>query len=359
MRAIRGVKTSVMNWAAMRTLLTLDYELFFGRRPGTVARSMLEPTEALARVAARRGAKLVFFVDAGFLVRLRAEMSRAEALRREHAQVCRQLESLARAGHEIQLHIHPHWEDSHWAGDGWRLDVRRFALQAFAPAQVADIVGRYAGELRAIAGAQAAYAYRAGGWVVQPFAPIRAALLDNGITIDSSVFAGGFRPGIVQPFDFRDAPAKSRWRFDADPLVEAPRGPFLEVPIASRRLRPDFFWRLAWARKAGGPRHRPYGDGCALPMEGGDLLGKLLRPSVSVVSLDGYKASFLAAAAREQRARGFDDFVVIGHPKALTRYSLEVLDALLAARGAERIETCTFAPYRSHGASRPLESLAA
>lgn len=326
----------------MRSLLTLDYEVFFGPATGSVARSLVEPTEALLGVASRHGARLVFFVDAGFITRLRAEMGKAAHLRREHAEVCRQVERLARSGHEVQLHIHPHWEDSSWGAAGWRMDVSRFALQSFAPADIADIVRRYAAVLRELAGPDAACAYRAGGWVIRPFAPIRSALLDNGVTIDSTVFRGGHNTGRVQPYDFRDAPAKSKWRFDRDPLVEEPAGAFLELPIASHRLRPGFFWRFAAAKKLGGARHRAFGDGRAIAMERGDLMRKLLRPSASVVSMDGYKASFLEDAAAAYEARGMEEFVVIGHPKALTPYSLEKLDAYLA-KGREVVG---YAEYR-------------
>ena len=338
----------------MRTLLTLDYEVFFGPATGTARACLIEPTEALRAIARRHGAKLVFFVDAGYLVKLAAEAGSCATLAADQAAIARQLGALAREGHEIQLHIHPHWETSRWTSHGWELDLTRFAIHAFDSAAIADIVQRYAGVLRDIAGAQAAYVYRAGGWVIQPFVALREALLANGVTIDSTVFAGGFRKSRIQPYDFRGAPAKSRWRFDADPLVEDPNGAFLEVPIASRRLRPDFFWRMALAKKAGGARHRPFGDGRAVAMEGGDLAEKLLKPSVSVVSMDGYKASFLARAAAEYRARGMEDFVVIGHPKALTRYSLEKLDEFLAAG----VETSTFAPYREMPA-QPAQRIAA
>lgn len=331
----------------MSTLITLDYEVYFGRETGTVAKTVLEPTEALAGVARRHGAKLVFFVDAGFILRLRAEMAKSERLRAEHDALCRQVEWLARAGHDIQLHIHPHWEDCRWNGDGWDMDVSRFALHAFESAQIADIVQRYTRVLRELAGPRAAYAYRAGGWVIQPFAKIRQALLDAGVTIDSTVYAGGVCASAIQPYDFRGAPAKSRWHFDSDPLVEDPAGPFLEVPIASRRLRPDFFWRFAWHKKLGGAAHRPFGNGRAIAMDGNDMLRKLLLPSTSVVSIDGYKASFLAAAAADYRARGYEDFVVIGHPKALTRYSLARVDEFLA-RGAGEVTTFeAYAPLPS------------
>jgi hypothetical protein len=113
-------------------------------------------------------------------------------------------------------------------------------------------------------------------------------------------------------------------------------------PIASHRLRPDFFWRFAAVKKLGGARHRAFGDGQAIAMEGGDLVRKLLRPTASVVSIDGYKASFLEAAAADYEARGMEDFVVIGHPKALTPYSLERLDLFLA-KGREAVG---YAEYR-------------
>ena len=327
----------------MRTLLTFDYEIFFGPRTGTLEKTLIAPTEALTKVADRHGAKCVFFVDAGYILRLRGEMRRHPELAAQHDAVANQVESLARAGHEIQLHIHPHWEDSRWVDGAWHMDTSRYALHSFAPHEIRDIVFRYAGVLRELAGARAAWAYRAGGWVIQPFHKLRRALADAGVTVDSTVYPGGRSDGAVQPFNFEAAPAKSRWRFEADPLVEVEDGAFLEVPIASRRLTPDFFWRLAWAKKMGGARHRAFGDGAAIALERGDLMRKLFQPTTSVVSLDGYKASFLEEAADDYRARGLEDFVVIGHPKALSPYSLERLDAFLA--GGRAGEVATFAAY--------------
>ena len=171
----------------MRTLLTLDYEVFFGRDTGSVRRTLLEPTEALVKVAGRHGASLVFFVDAGFIVRLRGEMGKSARLREEHDAVCRQVEALSRAGHEIQLHVHPHWEDSRWSEGGWNIDVSRYALQAFDAPAIEDILRRYCGVLRELGGAESAYAYRAGGWVIRPFEKLRDALRGSGVAIDSTV----------------------------------------------------------------------------------------------------------------------------------------------------------------------------
>lgn len=324
--------------------MTLDYEVYFGRRSGSVARCLLEPTEALLGIAARRRVPLAFFVDAGYLLALRREMRRAPALAADHAAVCRQLEDIARRGHELQLHVHPHWEDARWEEGAWKLDLARYALHAFEPAEIGSIVRRYLDALRDLGGPRAGRAYRAGGWVIQPFARLRGALAAAGVAIDSTVYPGGHRGGAIQPYDFRGAPAKSRWRFGDDPLAEDPAGEFLEVPIASRRLSPGFFWRLAAAKKAGGARHRAFGDGEAIAMEGGDLLGKLTAPSTSVVSIDGFKASYLADAARDYRRRGLEDFVVIGHPKALTPFSLERLDDFLGTPAAGELSNYSAYP---------------
>ena len=327
----------------MKTLLTFDYEVYFGRRTGSVEKCLLEPTDALARVAAKHGAPLSFFVDTGYLLALRREMRSRTALRLAHDAICRQLNDLARKGHELQLHVHPHWEDARWENGEWKLDLARYALHCFEPAQAGEIVKRYLDALRDLGGPSAGRAYRAGGWVIQPFEKLRPALAAAGVKIDSTVYPGGHRAGSVQPYDFRAAPARSRWRFEHDPLVEDPKGTFLEVPIASRTLEPSFFWRLALAKKAGGRRHRAFGDGKAIPMDGGDLASRLTRPSTSVVSVDGYKSTFLQEAADDYRRRGLEDFVVIGHPKALTPYSLERNDHFLA--GGRAGELANYASY--------------
>ena len=327
----------------MNTLLTFDYEVYFGSRTGSPERCLLEPTDALVRLGAKHSAPMTFFVDVGYLLALRREMRSRTQLRLAHDAVCRQLTDLARRGHQLQLHVHPHWEDARWEQGGWKLDLARYALHSFPPEQVGDIVKRYLDALRELGGPGSGTAFRAGGWVIQPFDRLRSALRSAGVKIDSTVYPGGHRGGSVQPYDFRAAPQRSRWRFEHDPLVEDPRGSFLEVPIASREVKPAFFWRLALAKKAGGRRHRAFGDGQAIAMDGGDLKAKLTKPTTTVVSIDGYKASFLEEAAQDYRRRGRDDFVVIGHPKALTPYSLEKLDQFLA--GKNRGEPVTYAAY--------------
>lgn len=318
----------------MNISLTLDYEIYFGATSGSAEHTLLAPTEALLRLAGRHGVPLVLFVDALWLQRLRDLAGRHRALMAEHLRVCRQLEQAVAAGHELQLHLHPHWLDSQWDGERWQMDLRRYRLHAFSDGEIAEMARSGAQTLRALGGS--ARAFRAGGWCLQPFDRLRQPLFDAGVRIDSTVYAGGVQSGGPHDYDFRDAPVASRWRFDADPMMPVDDGVMLELPIASQTAGPSLFWRMALVRQLRLPRHRPLGRGQAVGPSRGDLLRKLFGRSHSVVSIDGLKAGLLEPAWREARLRDQQDFVIIGHPKAATRWSIEHLARFLHRHADER-----------------------
>ncbi len=337
----------------MKIVLSTDYEVFFGQSTGTVEDTLLGPSQALCDIAARHGVPLVFFVDIGFLLRLRKEALRFPQLMRDYDRVMRQLTQFVAAGHELQLHVHPHWEDSYWNGEVWHIDTRRYRLHDFSEPEIGEIVQRYTQALRAIAGDDGVCAYRAGGWMVQPFEKISGALRDMGIYIDSTIFPGGTSEGDIHQFDFSGAPPASHWFFDNDPLVSNPEGEFLEIPIASHQVSPAFYWRFALAKKFGGIRHQTFGKGKPVPMRRAEFIRKLSHWTNSVVSMDGYKASFLADAFHQYQLAGKTDFVVMGHPKALTRYSLEQLACFIECGKASQFNQFVgFGDYQSRLTNR-------
>ena len=316
----------------MNIVVTLDYEIYFGKRSGSVERTLIEPTNALCDIAQRNGIVLVFFVDIGYLLRLKQQARQHPALEAAHDSVMRQLDTLVSAGHELQLHIHPHWEDSVWTDDGWRLDMRRYRLHDFSDPEIAEIISRYTQALRTIAGDRSAFAFRAGGWCIQPFDRLREPLRQAGIQIDSTVYAKGRQDGDGQRYDFTQAPRVSHWRFEHDPLRIDPNGSFLEVPIASHPVTPNFYWKFAITKILNKGKHRPMADGSPLQLSRADFLRKLFLPTASVVSIDGFKASLLAAAFQAYQRRQMSDFVIIGHPKAFTRFSLQTFEDFVSLR---------------------------
>ena len=336
----------------MKVILSFDYELFFGEASGSPEKCLVEPTEALAAVAGEYGVPLCFFVDAGYLASLRCFGPNDAMLGRQDAMTRRNLDMLAGQDHEILLHVHPHWEDSVWREGRWLFDLSRFALRDFDGAAVTDIFVRYADELRPHTTGGLLHAYRAGGWAIHPFAPIRAALKSAGIRVDSTVYRGGKDVSGKNYFDFSIAPAKSSWRFETDPLVEDPRGGFLEIPASSMMVSPAYYWGLTFSRLSGQTEAQTFGDGAVRPMRASrsrmDKLMKLTASSQYCVTLDGMKANLVLPEYRRVKQQGGELLVLLSHPKMMTPVSIACLRRLLdeiRANGDEVVGYERFASF--------------
>jgi hypothetical protein len=167
-------------------------------------------------------------------------------------------------------------------------------------------------------------AFRAGGWCLQPFSKIKNALRDAGIETDSSVFPGGYYESDHYYYDFRKCPNGSSWRFDEDPLIPAARGQFREIPITSIKNSPLFYWKLFLLGRLFPRYHKPIGDGRAIAAPG-QRRTLLTQQTLQTVSLDGYNAALLEKALNNQLKKGAEHMVIIGHPKALTRFGADAL----------------------------------
>lgn len=327
----------------MKFLLSLDYELFFGDDVGTVSGCMIEPTDAMLKVAEECGVKLTLFVDAPFLLRLREEAKRHHVLRADFDALRKQLSRAVAKGHDIQLHVHPHWLDSTYDGSGWRLSTSRFRLHDFEPADRCGIVSASQAILQEIVG-RPVFAFRAGGWCLQPFSEIEQALSSSGLWLDSTVYPGGYSGDTGRHHDFRSSPAKSFWRFRDNPAEEASDGGFVEVPISSFRASPLLFWKMAYARRRAPETHKPFGEGRPIRHGSGYYCRRLLFPSISVASVDGLKAGTLQSALNQWRRRAGEDFFhAMGHPKSLTQYSLTCLRQFLGRN--KQMEPVVLADY--------------
>ena len=327
-------------------LLSLDYELFFGPRTGTVEHCLIRPTQIVAEIAEQHGARLSIFVDVLYLQRLAEEAHRFPRLQNDLDAIRNQLVSLKEAGHDIQLHLHPHWLDSSFNGEQWTQVTTRYKLHDFSAAAMATMVGSAKELLTRLVG-DTVFAFRAGGWCMQPFAKIAPALLAHSIWLDSTVFAGGISDDKDRWFDFSSAPVKDSWRFSEDPNHEDPQGTFVEIPISAMRVTPLLFWRMVVSRKLlPQTDHQPFGDGSPMVWGNSYFLQRLTSSTISVASMDGFKSGLLTKAFRDEQATapGKQLFHAMGHPKALTPYSLVQLDHFLT--GLEAFTSVTFQDFR-------------
>lgn len=220
-----------------KIILSFDYELFFGDCSGTVQKTLIDPTNKILDAMDSVGFKGNFFVDWQMLKYLR-EINTTKTIS-DLNMIINQLKDIIGRGHRIELHIHPHWIDAKYNGDGtWNFsEYQRYSLNRFTEEEITEMFVEGTNLLVSIAreidSEYNIIAFRAGGWAIQPFSLLKKAFKKAGIKIDSSVAAGIYGKNQYSCFDFIDSPKDIAWVFENDVLISEDRGSFIEVPISS------------------------------------------------------------------------------------------------------------------------------
>jgi hypothetical protein len=307
--------------------LTYDYELFFGDPTGSVEKCIIEPTNYLREIAKKTNVKMVFFVDVGYLKKLQEYKNQFPKVEHEYNLVFNQIKSLVQEGHDCQLHIHPHWEDCTHNGEQWNMVVDRYKLVDFSEEEIIDIVLEYKLILQNLTKKQV-NSYRAGGWCLQPFSKIQKAFSTAGLKIDSTVFPGGENKKGNYFYDFKNTPNKDKWRFSDDLCVKAEEGEFWEYPISNQKYSVWFFWRLFILGRLQPKLHKPIGDGYPMPSPG--MRKQMLTTGMTLsASVDGYFVTKLNQVVKRNKAKNWEETVIIGHPKACTHFALTQLEKFI------------------------------
>jgi hypothetical protein len=225
----------------VRLILSFDHELSLG---GTESyrRNLFDPTDELLRLAADLDVPIALFTDV--LCAYRYEQWDPEGF---FLPYCRQLRRALAAGHDVQLHIHPHWVTSRFV-DGVYRPSTDFALSDFeqtAPPNdirgIVDRAHRFLTELcRAEQSGYRCIAYRAGGHNLSPAtSSILSALYENGIRIDSSIVKGFRFRSNISTVDQTGMPASANWTIPLQgPLSAQSDVGIFEIPVASKPRTP-------------------------------------------------------------------------------------------------------------------------
>jgi hypothetical protein len=232
--------------APRHIVLSVDYEIF-GNGEGDVRQHMVEPAERMARLCEKYGAPLtVFFEVEEYLAFEKYRDALVAKLGYDPAALVRQqIVSLARRGHDIQLHLHPQWHRCDFQNGKWILQREKntvdslFETQEETTGYIADRKAVIEKMLAEAGREEKVTVYRAGGFSAQPGTKLLAALAKNGFVIDSSVVKGLVQSkGYGSALDYRKAPsAKEHWRVSRAVAEVDPSGPIWEVPIYSRMRR--------------------------------------------------------------------------------------------------------------------------
>ncbi len=152
-------------------------------------------------------------------------------------------------GHDVQLHLHPHWSTTTFDGTEWQVDDTYYKLsdlgfgaRKFPTLPTAEeVIARGCSHLRElllpIDPAYECIAFRAGGYGIQPNErQVFEALLSAGIRIESSVVPGFKYSSNVNAIDFTRLPAGINYYLSAATgLDTAAVDGLFEIPIPAYR----------------------------------------------------------------------------------------------------------------------------
>ncbi len=310
----------------MQIHLTFDYELFFGSNSGTATNCLLMPTQQLINIATKHKVPLIFFVDAGYLLQLKNNSNNINC-KNDYEKICNQLKQLITLGHEIGLHIHPHWEDSIYKDDTWQINTTRYKLASFSDIEIEEIVTKYHHAIIEIT-QKSCKSYRAGGWCIQPFNAIKKALQKNNIFIDSTVYYNGLHLSPAHSYNFTTAKKLDSWHFENDPCIEVKDGSFFEMPTTPDVIWPFFYWNLYFKMKTNAAKYKPVGDGNWL-VDKKRIYKHFYKRTNHFACADGFFASRLMLNLNHAKKQNFSYFTVLSHPKSLAPYSFLELEKFI------------------------------
>ncbi len=329
----------------MKVLITLDYELFLGQKTGTIENCLIKPMSLLSETLLKYDGRFTIFVDATYLLRLKQLSSTHSQLQHDFNRIVNHLRLLKEQGHDIQLHIHPHWAHSDYNNGAWITDTGHYKLKDLSRTEAIQLTQDAKDFLDEIIGSKTTV-FRAGGFSAQPTPLLTDIFLATGLVADSSVIPGACYNSPQQEYDFSSAPTqKSIYRFESDICIHSAKGQFTEIPISMYRVPPIFHWGLVYNRFAKQSKHVPYGDGISVKTTTNSILSRLLWWQNCHTTIDGYKINFLEKAYKKAKKDGKEAITVLGHPKLATPFSVMKLDEFAQSVVGNRDRFFTISDY--------------
>ena len=306
-----------------KAILTFDYELFLGVDSGTADASLIKPTDMVIELLKRYKAKAIFFVDATYLLCLK------KYHHKDYDIIADQLKRIIDIGSSVELHLHPQWLDAIPARENkWRFTrFDHYRLHSLDHNKLSILFEQALQTITYITGIQPR-AFRAGGWSIMPFYPLKDIFKKNKIIIDMSVLPGHYKNNLPYHFyDYLNVPDKEYYRFEDDVTVENQLGYFLEIPVTVYSVFGFFIAIDKFLRFI--QRDRIFGDGVGLKSANirGNLIKRLFILNKRDASIEGQSSFLFLLTLRKTLKKKLSTFVM--HPNTLSSLALQNLDFLL------------------------------
>ncbi len=350
----------------LKVIFTLDYEIH-GNGDGCPYKLMVEPTRRMMDLFERHGAKLTIMADVAEILKFREYRDQFGRDDYHYEPIVAQLKEAIRRGHDVQLHLHCSYFNARLEDGKWVQDWSEYNFAGLSEKRLNEVIriGRnfLEEQLQPVDPNYQCRVFRAANWAVSPSRNVVRALLDNDITIDTSVFKYGRREDLVS-FDYTHAYSNLLpWRVAEDDICSNDNnGRLIEVPIYAEQRWIGAFaspqrirraWQSRRHRLANPSDERRPSD--AMLSRGRHCIGRMLK---SAIGRHSWKADFnqcsggQLARALERASRAHDHgdkclpFVLIGHSKLFTKFNERSLEPFLqhVARNLPRLSFGIFEP---------------
>ncbi len=303
-------------------LFTFDYELFLGKRSGSVNRCVIEPTQKLLDVLSPYKIKAIFFVDTTWLLRLKKITHGNASAKNDYDNVVGQLRYIAKLGHYIFPHLHPHWNDATYVPEinQWQLiNYSRYRLHSLDKNEREQCFSDSVAILKEILGPDyKPTGYRAGGWSIQPFEDFAPLFQQHSVKYDFSVLPGSKRISSAQHYDFSDIKINRPYTFSTDVAVPG-KGSYTEFPISVlSNTGINTFSEKVLLKYMSWSGSNNYGDGQSIVVETVEYTGA--ENGTEMVSVELLNAVKLPLYLKFLATNNYMQF--ISHPKMLSAHNI-------------------------------------
>lgn len=319
----------------IKLFLTYDHELPLGKLKTSYESSLFEPTQKVMDIANELGVGITLFTDILCAQRF-YEWDKVHF----YDPYKNQLQKALKSGHDVQLHIHPHWLTTNYK-NGAYFPSTDFGLSDFVNSEEFGGIGGII--TQGIDGINnickdvnldyKCLAYRAGGYNIAPATKeIFQSLYKNGICYDSSMAHGFYFKSGMSEVDFRKLPNKPNWFVNSENLQDASNTHgIIEIPIA---CIPKTLFEIPTAFKMKKYAYRaPINHGQVIHIQNQvDKIAKLkMLFSSRMLSFDNYTLSLkyllriLDYNVLKHNAHDTLMLSIISHPKSMGKYSFELM----------------------------------
>lgn len=310
------------NKGSRHVIFSFDYELYLGAKSGSVNKCLLEPTAELLKILQLYSAKAVFFIDTAWLVKLKEVSREYDSARTDFDNVVGQMRNMAKAGHYLFPHLHPHWLDACYMLNinQWELkDITKYHFHALNNEQREMVFAKGISLLKEIVlpvlPDYSPCGYRAGGWSIEPFCDFEPFFRKYGIKYEFS------KIGNDLPYAFTENMAKND------------KGEFIEFPISKVHIPALLMLynrlpaKLLWIK---GDRGAGDGVGAATGKSQGDKMqnsGSADSKYTEMVAIELLTRAKMPAYIKFLKNNSYMQF--IAHPKMVSRHNLKMFKSFM------------------------------